>query len=231
MHKIFRYSDFCEGLKWCPRTFSAPSDQKLSTEKRDTPLFIHKNFRHQNFTENSTIPLRSFSALWDKIFSTEFSDIAFLCIKFCDTRIFLKHRTVPQWHFSVLCDKSIRGRNVIPLRLWCIKLDDTSTFWNIEGMPTQFFGTVTPKSSDGKTWYPLSHKNFFVTKVFPGKQKGSFTKLFVSVLWDKKIWQNRDAPPLMHENFRIWKFFETQKCSPMKFFGNVRRKLFDEKPW
>ena len=114
MHKIFRYSDFCEALKWCPRIFSAPSDQKFSTEKRDTPLFIHKNFRHQNFTENSTIPLRSFSALWDKIFSTEFSDIAFLCIKFCDTRIFLKHRTVPQWHFSVMCDKSFQGRIVIP---------------------------------------------------------------------------------------------------------------------
>ena len=26
---------------------------------------------------------------------------------------------------------------------------------------------------------------------------GSFTKLFVSVLWDKKFRQNRDAPPLL----------------------------------
>ena len=114
MHKFFRYSDFFEALKWCPRNFSAVWDQKISTEIRDTPPFIHKNFRHQNFIENSRIPLRSFSALWDKNFSTEFSDIPFLCIKFCDTPIFLKHQTVPQRHFLVLCDKSSRGRNVIP---------------------------------------------------------------------------------------------------------------------
>ena len=90
--KFFRNSDFFEALKWCPRIFSAPSDQNFSTEKRDTPLFIHKTFRHQNFIENSRIPLRSFSALWEKNFSTESSVIFFWCIKFCDKRIFLKQR-------------------------------------------------------------------------------------------------------------------------------------------
>ena len=59
-----------------------------------------------------------------------------------------------------------------------------------------------------------------------GKQKGSVTKFFVSVLCDKKLRQNRYAtPPPMHENFRKKKFSETPKCSPMNFFGTVRQKL------
>ena len=114
MHKIFQYSVFFEALNWYPRNFSAVWDQKESTEKRDTPLFIHKSFRNQNVFKNSRIPSGNFSALWDKNFSTEFRDFPFLCIKFCDTGIFLKHRTVPQRLFSVLCDKSFRRRNVVP---------------------------------------------------------------------------------------------------------------------
>ena len=37
IHKFFRYPNFSETLKGCPRNFSALWDQKFSTEKRDTP--------------------------------------------------------------------------------------------------------------------------------------------------------------------------------------------------
>ena len=43
---------------------------------------------------------------------------------------------------------------------------------------------------------PLIH-NFFSIPKISGKQKGSCTKLFVSVIWDKKFRQNRDAPLLL----------------------------------
>ena len=44
---------------------------------------------------------------------------------------------------------------------------------------------------------------------FSGKQKGSFTKLFVSVLWDKKIRQNRDAPAhICIRSFELKKFLK-----------------------
>ena len=33
-------------------------------------------------------------------------------------------------------------------------------------------------------------------------------------------------PPPMHENFRYKNFSETPKCSPMKYFGTVRQKLW-----
>ena len=44
--------------------------------------------------------------------------------------------------------------------------------------------------------------NLFRYQNFSGKQKVSFTNSFLSVLWNKWFWQNRDALPLpMHENF------------------------------
>ena len=65
---------------------------------------------------------------------------------------------------------------------------------------------------------PLLSIVFFRYQKISGKQKGSFTKLSVSVLWDEKFRQNRyDAPPT-HENFREKNFSETPKCSPMKYF-------------
>ena len=48
---------------------------------------------------------------------------------------------------------------------------------------------------------PLLSINFFRYQKISGKQKGSFTKLFVSVLWDKKFRQNRDAPLLCMKIF------------------------------
>ena len=71
MHKIFRYPKFSETLKGCPRNFSALWDQKLSTEKRDTPFSSIKLFETKNFLKNSRISLRNFSALWDMKILTE----------------------------------------------------------------------------------------------------------------------------------------------------------------
>ena len=48
---------------------------------------------------------------------------------------------------------------------------------------------------------PLFSIIFFQHQKFSAKQKGSFTKLFFSVLWDKKFRQNRDAPLLCMKEF------------------------------
>ena len=47
------------------------------------------------------------------------------------------------------------------------------------------------------------------------------------VLWDKKIRQNHNAPP-MHQNFWYQNFFEAQKGSPAQFFGTVRQNFSRE---
>ena len=59
---------------------------------------------------------------------------------------------------------------------------------------------------------PLLSINFFRYQKISGKQKGSFTKLFVLVLRDKKFRQNRDAPPPSY----AWKF------SMKEFFWNTK---------
>ena len=58
----------------------------------------------------------------------------------------------------------------------------------------------------------ILHKSFHFQS-FSGKQKGSFTKLFVSVLWDKNFRQNRDAPPLV-----CMKIFELKNFLKQKKF-------------
>ena len=62
---------------------------------------------------------------------------------------------------------------------------------------------------------PLLSINFFRYQKIYGKQKGSFTKLFVSVLWDKKFRQNRDAP-LSY----AWKFSKKEFFWNTKVFSN-----------
>ena len=55
-------------------------------------------------------------------------------------------------------------------------------------------------SIENRDMPPHIHK-FFLYQKFSGKRKRSFTKIFVSVLWDKKFRQNRDAPFLCMKVF------------------------------
>ena len=67
-----------------------------------------------------------------------------------------------------------------------------------------------------------------------GKQEGSLTNFFVSVLWDKEFLTMPWCPPPpspMHENFRYQNFFKTQKCSPTKFFVYTGTKYFEPRSW
>ena len=110
-HKIFRYPNFFETMKGSSRNNTALWDQKLSTEERETPLFIHKNFRNQNFFKNSRIPSWYFSVPWDNIFSIEICDIPRLSIEFFDTRNFLYHGRVPRQNFLALWDENFSSKN------------------------------------------------------------------------------------------------------------------------
>ena len=153
MHKIFRYPNFSETLKGCPRKFSALWDQNFSTEKRDRPLFIHKTFWNQNFSRKVGFLYQSF--------------------RHCETLKF-------------------RLKNVMS---------------------------------------PLSSINFFRYKKISGKQKGSFTKLFVSVLWDKKILTKPWCPsPSYAWNFSIIEFFWNTKMFSNEIFGYTETENRDTTP-
>ena len=93
--------------------------------------------------------------------------------------------------------------------LLSIKIFDTPNFLKHWRDAHEIFGHCDTNNLRRKNVIPLLCIKIFVTIFFSGKQKGSFTKLFVSVLWDKKNRQNRDAPPAhMHEKFWIKNFFK-----------------------
>ena len=83
----------------------------------------------------------------------------------------------------------------MPTKFFIHKIFETKTFSKAVGFPYESFRQC-------ETWKfrlkivicPLLSIVLFRYQKISGKQKGSFTKLFVSVLWDKKFRQNRDSP-------------------------------------
>ena len=73
MHKIFRYPNFSETVKKCPRSFSALLDKKFSTKSSDTPI-MHETFRYPKFSETLKGCPPILSAVWDLKFYTEKRD-------------------------------------------------------------------------------------------------------------------------------------------------------------
>ena len=66
--------------------------------------------------------------------------------------------------------------------------------------------------------WPVISIIFFRYQKISGKQKGSFTKLFVSVLWDKKFRQNCDAPSYAWKWSEKDIFWNTKVLSNEKFW-------------
>ena len=71
--------------------------------------------------------------------------------------------------------------------------------------------------------------NFFRYQKFSGKQEGSFTKFFVSVLWDN-FFSTIPWCPLspMHENFRYRNFLKHWKDPPRNFLALWDKKFSTE---
>ena len=152
-----------------------------------------------------------------------------LCIKIFDAPKSLTHWRDAHEIFRHCETKNFRRKSMIPLL--CIKFFDTPNFMKPWRDAHEFFRQCETKQFRLKVVIcPLLSTNFFKNQKFSGKQRGSFTRLFVSVLWDKKRFDETVMPPPpTHENFREKNFSETQKCSPTKHFGTVRQKLFRRK--
>ena len=82
--------------------------------------------------------------------------------------------------------------------LICIKFFDNPNFLKHWRDAHEIFRHCETKNFRRKNVIcPLLSMNFFRYQKISAKQKDSFTKLFVLVLWDKKFRQYRDAPPLL----------------------------------
>ena len=74
---------------------------------------------------------------------------------------------------------------------------------------------------------PLLSINFFQNQKFSGKQKGSFTKLFVSVLWDTKQFDETVMHPSSYaRKFSRKEFFWNTKVFSNKTFWYSQTKTF-----
>ena len=64
MHKVFRYPNCSETLKSCPLNFSALSDKKFPTEKRDTPPLIHNFYPYWKLSVVTKVFSYNFLPYW-----------------------------------------------------------------------------------------------------------------------------------------------------------------------
>ena len=117
-----------------------------------------------------------------------------------------------------------------------------------ECSPTNIFGAVRQQILVSRSWYSPRRPKMFRQQKFYETQKCSPTKFYPSFflkhrrlplrnfseLWDNKFsTKNRDtrSPFIIHKIFRQQKFYETQKCSPTKFFGTVRQQILEWRSW
>ena len=108
--------------------------------------------------------------------------------------------------------KNFRRKNVIPL-FSSIKLFETRKFLKNSRNPLQKFSSLWDKKiSTENCDMPL----FFRYQKFSGKQKGSCTKLSVSVLWDKTFQKTVMPSPLSY----AWEFSIKELYWNTKVFSN-----------
>ena len=165
MHKIFRYPKFSETLKGCPRIFSAPWDQKFSTEKRDNPFSSMKLLETKSFLKNSRIPSRKFSALWDIKISTENRDkppLIHKCFSMPEN-----FRKTEGFFYKAFRFGPVRRK--VPTKPWCpllcMKIFDERIFLKHQSVLQWNFSVTWDKNFDGKSWYsPPPYPNFFDTR-------------------------------------------------------------------
>ena len=164
-------------------------------------------------------PTKHFGTVWQKHFDGE-TRYPLICKKFFDTPKFLKHWSDALEIFRHCETKTFRRKNVISpfssTKLFEIKnflKKSRVTFWKFSALrDTQIL-------NENRDMPPTYSYIFLKTRFFSEKQKVSFTKLFVSVLWDKRNRQNA-------ENISIPEFFRKAEVFSHEFHCHCQRKIF-----
>ena len=136
-------------------------------------------------------------------------------------------------NFSALWDQKFLTEKVIP-PFSSIKLFETRNFFKNSRSPLRNFSALwdIKISTENRDMPPLIHKFFFDTKNFLENRRvplQSFSfRSCETKNFDKTV---MPPPPSYAWKFSINKFSESPKCSPIKYFGTVRQKLFDGKSW
>ena len=221
MHKMFRYQTFSETRKSSPRTFFRTVRQKTSTENRDI-TFLSTNFwMPEILFKHRGVPLRSFSVLWDENFQQKIRISGFMQ-KIFRYHKFSKAQTVSTTKFfKTSRQKTSKENRDIPVL--CRKFFGSRNFLKYRRVLSRNVSVVWDKKPRQKIVIcPSYAKKSSIPEIF-WNTEGFFYEMFrfcEAKNVDKKSWY----PLLMHKVFRYQIFSETQRSSPTKFFGTVRRK-------
>ena len=148
MNKIFWYAKVSETLKGCTRIFLALWDQKLSTEKRESPLFIHETFWNQKFSQEE----------WDsltKVFGTV-RQKKFRIKPWCPVHSYPWKISIKEffWNTKVFSIELLRYSETktstenddTPPPFTNKKISLPESFWNTEWFPGEVFSVLWDKN-------------------------------------------------------------------------------------
>ena len=156
-----------------------------------------------------------------------------LSINLFVTRNFMKRSTEGLLYemFRYCETKQFRRKNVnLPLLSLTFSISENNE--TLKDSPTEFFGTVRQKKFARKSWYsppPLLSINFAIPEFLWNRRvpPRSF-----SVLWDKRLRQNHDAPCPSHAwKFPIQEFFWNTEGVSYEVSWYCETKIFDTKSW
>ena len=181
-HKFFRYPNFSENLKGCPRSFSSLWDKKFSTENCDTHI-MHKIVRFTEISETLKGCPPNFSALWDQNFPTGKRDTPVFIHKIFWNRNFSQKQWDSRTKVFGTVRQKFRRKNVIPLIR--INFFDTPKLRKHWRLAHDFFRHCETKIIRRRNVIPPSMQKGFRYPHFSETLKGCPRKF--SALWDKNF--------------------------------------------
>ena len=231
MHQNFWYPMFSETLDGSPQCFWRCETKKLSTQNSEIPfLFLCiKFFDTWNILKHWRAPREIFCYCETKNVRRK----SVIPLPHLLSIIFFSYQKISETQkgsvtkFFGPVRQKIFDKNMMPPS-YASEFLMSEFFETQKGSLTNSFGTVKQRKTTENSDIPLCIK-LFDTRNFLKHWRDPLRSF--SVLWDKKIFDKAMMPPPLPcmQIFDTKIFFETQKCSPTKFFGTVRQKNLNEK--
>ena len=225
MHSFFRFPNFSETLKECPRNFSALWDRVFFWRKNVITRIMHKNFRYPKTFETLKGFPRKLSALWDKKFSREKRDTPIM-------RKISRYHNISETLQGCSRNLSALWDHVFSTEKWDTpppffirkNFSKTEVFSKTLGFLYKKFQQCETNNFPRKIVTPLLCIFFLDTRIFLKHWRNvheNFRHCETENFWRKNVITRN-----MHNFFRYPKLFETLKGLPRKLLA-----LWDKKVW
>ena len=209
MHEKFRNQIFSETMKASLRNVSIQRDKKFLGQSWCPPTFFSLTFFQKIFSETQKgSSTKCFGTVrWNHFDAQSWRPPPFLSLIFFDFRkIWNTERSLYE-KFRYHEIKKFDGESWCVPTFFSLTFFDIKNFWNTERFIYEVFGYCETKTSNGKSWNPSPSYAWKISIVKLLKHKKVPLRNF-SVLWAKKVDEDRDARPLcLPQHFSISKTF------------------------